>query len=150
MTETTTYEGGCDCGAVRWRARVDLKAGTIRCNCGFCTKTGNWAAHVAPADFELLRGRDALVDYQRGARTTHLCFCGTCGVRSFHHGDAPWMGGAYCMIQLRCLDDQAALAGAPIRWYDGLHDDWERTRDEVAPPPWPAPRGGSTDPTPLA
>ncbi len=131
------YEGGCDCGAVRWRANVDLQAGTIRCNCTYCTKVANWAAFVKPGDFELLAGRDSLVDYRRGARTTDLYFCRTCGVRSFAHGDAPWMGGEYYAIQVRCLDDQDALAGVPIRTFDGRHDDWQRTRDEVAPPSWP-------------
>ena len=35
------------------------------------------------------------------------------------------------------LDDQTLLGGLPIRWFDGRHNNWENTRDEVSPAPWP-------------
>lgn len=138
MTDTPIHEGSCHCGAVRFRVRVDLMAGTTRCNCGICTKTGNWGVHVAPDAFELVSGREALADYRQGAGTTSMHFCRTCGVRPFSHGDAPWMGGEYYSVNVRCLDDQGAVAGVPVRWFDGRHDNWENFRDEVAPPVWPA------------
>lgn len=137
MTDTQIHEGGCHCGAVRIRVRIDLKSGTSRCNCSICTKIGNWGKDVRPADFELLSGHDALADYTQPGGTTNFHFCRTCGVRPFVHGDAPWMGGEYYGINLHCLDDQAALGGLPVRWYDGRHNNWENTRDEVSPAPWP-------------
>src|SRR6201996_3751707 len=36
-----TYEGGCHCGRVRFRIRVDLEQSTVgECNCSICTKKG--------------------------------------------------------------------------------------------------------------
>lgn len=39
IKEMVTYEGGCHCGAVRWRVRVD-KHQALGCNCSICTKKG--------------------------------------------------------------------------------------------------------------
>src|SRR5690349_2445030 len=48
-------EGGCHCGRVRFRARVDLDS-LSQCSCTVCTKKGMLHLPVAPANFELLRG----------------------------------------------------------------------------------------------
>jgi hypothetical protein len=137
MTDKQLLEGGCHCGAVRYRASVDLKAGTTRCNCRICTMSGNWGAFLRPGEFTLTAGHDDLADYRQPGGTTSLHFCRKCGVRPFAHGDAPWMGGEYYSINLNCLDDQSLLGGLPVRWFDGRHDNWENTRDEVSPAPWP-------------
>ena len=52
-------EGGCHCGRVRFRARVDLDL-LSQCNCSICTKKGILHLPIAPEDFELLRGKTAL------------------------------------------------------------------------------------------
>jgi hypothetical protein len=132
MTTNTTkrYSGGCDCGAVRFSVDLDLSAGTTRCNCSFCRKAAQWGAMVKPAAFTLESGRDALSDYQRGARTTHLYFCKHCGVRSFSHGDAPWMGGEYYGINLNCVDG-IEPAGLTVMHFNGRDNDWESPRIEV-------------------
>src|SRR3954469_9034570 len=55
-------EGGCHCGRVRFRARVDLDL-LSQCNCSICTKKGILHLPIAPEDFELLRGKTALTVY---------------------------------------------------------------------------------------
>jgi len=35
MAETTTYTGGCHCGAVRYRVTAKLES-AITCNCSIC------------------------------------------------------------------------------------------------------------------
>jgi hypothetical protein len=52
-----TREGGCHCGRVRFRARIDLEQ-LSQCNCTICTKKGILHFAVAPDDFELLSGKE--------------------------------------------------------------------------------------------
>jgi hypothetical protein len=133
MNDTTfeprTYQGGCVCGAVRYEAVIDFSSGTTRCNCSMCTKASLWSVMIRPEAFKLLAGADNLGDFQRGGKFGHFVFCKTCGVRSFGHGDAPWMGGAYYAVHVNCLDLQdGELAGVEVRHFDGRHDDWSNPR----------------------
>ena len=117
-----THRGSCQCGAVRFEVDFDPSAGTIRCNCTSCTKTGWWSVVVKPAAFRLVAGQDVLGDFSR-SEFSHARFCRTCGVRVFSHGDVPNLGGAYCSVNLNCLDG-AQLTGTPVRYLDGLHNTW--------------------------
>jgi hypothetical protein len=102
MSETKTYEGGCHCGAVRFRVEADLST-VYACNCSICSKMG-WRLAFAPAaQFQLLSGADTLSDYQFHKKRIHHQFCRTCGIRSFTHG--PGKDGApMYSINVRCLD----------------------------------------------
>ena len=126
-----TYRGGCVCGAVRYEAVIDFSAGTSRCNCSICTKASLWSIFVRPDAFKLLTGADDLLDFQRGGKFNHYPFCKHCGVRSFGHGDAPWLGGAYYAVHVNCLElEEGELAGVVVRHFDGRHDRWENPRTE--------------------
>lgn len=117
-----TYHGSCHCGAVRYEIDLDLAAGTTRCNCTYCTKTGWWSASCKPSAFRLLSGGDQLVGTGRNPMVFPTT-CRTCGLIAFGHGDIPEVGGEYYQANVRCLDD-AVLEGVSVHHLDGLHDTW--------------------------
>lgn len=124
------YSGSCHCGKVRYQAELDLTAGTGKCNCTFCTKARNWGVITKPAHFSLLAGEQELTDYSRSP-ALHSLFCKHCGVRVFGRGHIPEIGGDFVSIQVLTLDDVPLeeLLAAPVRYSDGLHDNW------MNPPP---------------
>jgi hypothetical protein len=122
-----TYTGSCHCGQVRFRAQVDLSAGTGRCNCSFCGKTRAWGVTIKPEAFELLAGQDALSDYRFNTKSGRQRFCRTCGVHPFVDGYVEQIGGAFVSINIACLDDMSdeELAALPVRYSDGRADAWQ-------------------------
>ena len=118
-----TYHGSCSCGAVKYEATLDLGAGTFKCNCTSCTKTRFWGAFVKPAAFRTVSGEGDLTTFKRGAEHS---FCRTCGVKAFARLDVPPLGGEVVAVNLGALDDLAPqdLAGAPVQYMDGRHDNW--------------------------
>ncbi len=116
MAEEKTYEGGCHCGAVRYRVALALEQ-VIACNCSICSKTGTLLAFAPASRFELLRGEDALGDYQFGKKRIHHLFCTRCGIRSFTRAKKP-TGEPVVAINVRCLEgvDPDAI---PVKRFDG-------------------------------
>jgi len=125
-----TYTGSCHCGAVRFEADIDLRAGTNKCNCSICTKTRDWNAIIQPDAFRLLVGEDALSDYQFGRKNMHHLFCRHCGVRSFARYAEVIKD--YIGIQLAALDNvDPQVDLSPIRYADGRNNHWEVAPDET-------------------
>lgn len=123
-----TITGACHCGKVRIELDVDLAAGTSRCNCSICGKLRAWTAIVKPQAFRLLAGQDDLSSYEWGAKISKRMFCKHCGVHVFGCGHLEEVGGDYCSVNVAILDfEPAVLATIPIRYFDGLHNDWEST-----------------------
>jgi hypothetical protein len=100
--EAKTYEGGCQCGKVRYRVEFALDK-AMTCNCSRCQKLGTMLAFTPVENFTLVSGEDALTEYQFNKHVIHHYFCATCGVQSFSRGKGP--GGAeMAAINVRCLD----------------------------------------------
>jgi hypothetical protein len=125
-----TYTGACHCGAVRYEVDLDLSEGTGRCNCTYCFKARNWSASTKPEHFRLLTPESGLGRYGEGVN--HHDFCAKCGVRTFSRGDIPEIGGPFVTIQVSTLDATVdELMSGPIRYLDGLHDDWWNVPKEI-------------------
>jgi hypothetical protein len=95
-----TMDGGCHCGAVRFRVAADLDKVT-QCNCSVCTKKGFLHLIVSPEQFTLLRGDDALTNYEFNTRTAKHKFCRICGVHPFY---IPRSDPDKIDVNARCLD----------------------------------------------
>ena len=119
-----TFRGSCHCGALKYEADIDLSAGTSKCNCTYCRKVRSWKAFVKPANFRLLG--EAGVAYHKHAQATAKFHCATCGVQVHETGNADYMGGPFVGVFIGTIDDATPdeLAAAPVRYSDGLHNNW--------------------------
>lgn len=122
--EPLTVEGGCHCGAVRYRARVRHRV-AHECNCSICRMKGYLHVIVAAGDFELLTGADALTTYTFNTGVAKHRFCRTCGVQSFY---VPRSHPDGYSLNLRCLDGDA-VDRFTIEPFDGRN--WETNVERI-------------------
>ena len=115
---TERYEGACHCGRVRFSARGDLAKATV-CNCSMCTKKGFIHLIVAPEDFELVAGAEALLTYEFNTGTAKHRFCKVCGIHPFY---TPRSDPDKVDVNVRCLAGVDVERLAPAR-FDGRN--WE-------------------------
>jgi hypothetical protein len=119
-----TREGGCHCGRVRFRARVDLDR-LSQCNCSICTKKGILHLVTDLADFELVKGRTALTAYTFGTGVAQHTFCSHCGMHAFY---VPRSQPDRITVNARCLDDIDGPSLKPTRFFAGRH--WEEAQQK--------------------
>lgn len=125
MTSEPVHEGGCYCGAVRYRVS-GTPSNTMICHCRSCRRMS--AAPVMPwltfrkEEFELLRGQPAKFC---SSEPVTRCFCATCGTPlSYEHRN----NAATLDLTTCSLDDPNAFAPTHHSW---LSDDltWVRFGD---------------------
>jgi hypothetical protein len=121
-----TYEGGCHCGAVRFRVTVRAHR-ALDCNCSICRMKGFVHVIVPAADFELLRGAEALREYRFGTGVARHTFCGACGIHPFY---TPRSHPDGVDVNARCLDGDA-LERFAIDPFDGRN--WEDNVASIRP-----------------
>jgi hypothetical protein len=119
-----SYEGGCHCGAVRFRVSVDAHE-ALDCNCSICRMKG-FLHLLVPADrFTLLAGAEALTTYTFNTRTAKHTFCKVCGVHPFY---TPRSHPDGVDVNVRCLDGDAP-ARFQVKPFDGQN--WEANVDAI-------------------
>ncbi|MEM7135039.1 MAG: GFA family protein [Myxococcota bacterium] len=126
MTEQAieSTEGGCHCGAVRYRVSFSARR-ALQCNCSICTMKGFLHLIVPEDRFELLSGKEALATYTFGTHTAKHHFCTRCGIHSFYR---PRSHPGHIDINVHCLDDLDADQ-FEISAFDGQH--WEESIDDL-------------------
>ena len=110
MSDRNRYDGGCQCGAVRFEATIDLPRPTVR-NCSRCPRLG-WIMAFTPTDsFTLLRGADSLTEYRFNREVIAHQFCRVCGIEPFARGTPPGAAAEMVAVNVRCIDgvDPASL-----------------------------------------
>ena len=127
-----SFDGGCHCGAVRFR--VQVKTFQISdCNCSICQKKGFLHLIVPPEQFELLQGADALTTYTFNTGIAQHHFCGICGIASFYR---PRSHPDQFDVNARCLDDMPLdrlQQQFEIQPFDGRH--WEQNVHQITAAP---------------
>lgn len=116
-----TLEGGCHCGAVRFRVEVETFEATD-CNCSMCTKKGMLHLIVPPERFTLLSGADALGVYTFNTGIAKHRFCKHCGIHPFY---TPRSHPNDVDVNIRCLDGEVWRRFA-LKPFDGRN--WEQAR----------------------
>ena len=119
LDEPVTYEGGCHCGAVRFRVVVD-KHKADDCNCSICRKKGFLHLIVPPEQFRLLQGADVLTTYTFNTGVAQHTFCRICGIHAFYR---PRSHPDSFDVNVRCLDGDV-LSRFDIVPFDGAN--WEQ------------------------
>ncbi len=102
------WEGGCFCGAVRYRIRGPEKF-VAHDHCSMCRRIAGaayvtWVGVPEPG-FELVRGHDALTTFASSAEATRQ-FCARCGSHLFFRSER-WPGEAH--VTMASLDDPEGL-----------------------------------------
>ena len=118
------HEGGCHCGAVRFRVQVE-KYEAIECNCSMCRRKANLHLIVPLGRFELLRGEENLTTYRFNTGVARHTFCRTCGIHPFY---TPRSHPDQIDVNIRCLDGDV-LERFQIVPFDGRH--WEENVDAI-------------------
>ena len=113
-----SLEGGCHCGAVRFRVSVE-RYEAIECNCSMCRKKAILHLIVPRDRFALLGGEDQLTTYRFNTGVAQHTFCRVCGIHPFY---VPRSHPNDVDVNVRCLDGDAAerFTVAP---FDGAN--WE-------------------------
>jgi len=124
------HEGGCVCGAVRYRVK-DQPVRNSACHCTFCQRrTGSafgLGAYYKQKDVELLKGELRTYEHRsdESGRWLRFQFCTNCGTQVTWTAEAlPGMRA----IGVGTLDDPKAIEITRFGWYRSAHR-W------IAPPP---------------
>jgi len=103
---------------VRFRVTADL-SGVTYCNCSICAKKGFLHLIVAPGQFVLISGKDALTTYRFNTGVAQHTFCATCGIHPFY---VPRSDPDKIDVNVRCLDG-VDIAALEVKEFDGRN--WE-------------------------
>ncbi|HKU64350.1 MAG TPA: GFA family protein [Rhizomicrobium sp.] len=117
------YEGGCLCGAVRWKLEARPLA-VNACHCADCKKTTG-ATHVVMliASNEAFSYTGEIDIYRKRAdsgRELDIKRCATCGTRMFHHNLA---SNALVFIAAGTLDDPSWAIPTSHIWVEKASPD---------------------------
>lgn len=119
-------QGGCHCGAVRFKVLVPDEVEAVACNCSICRRVDFLHLIVTIDQFRLLMGEDKLTTYSFNTRTAKHLFCSACGVKSFY---VPRSHPEGFSVNVHCLDE-GAVKVAKIVPFDG--ERWEEARARMA------------------
>jgi hypothetical protein len=111
------WEGGCHCGAVRFRVQLSDGLRTARrCSCSYCRMRGAVALSAPLDGITILAGEDRLGEYRFNTGTAKHHFCSVCGIYTHHQRRSnPNEYG----INAACLDGVSPFDFAELPVFDG-------------------------------
>lgn len=124
---TEILEGGCLCGAVRYRAEAEETLHYL-CHCSDCRRYGGGPYHaaivVAASALEISGEPRVYTCRADSGRTIARYFCGDCGGHLF---TSPWPEATRFSVKAGTLDDPSQFQPA--------HQIWRQSRQAWAHPP---------------
>lgn len=113
---TTTYNGSCHCGAVKFRIDAVFTEATT-CDCSLCVKRNAVMVKVPERALTILAGEEMLTLYQWNMRIARHYFCRHCGIYVFHRKrSAPDHFG----VNVFCLEG-FDVSSVPVRATEGAN-----------------------------
>jgi hypothetical protein len=113
------HRASCHCGAVV--LELDLPDGIVdprRCDCSMCRRRGAIVASVPLASITLVKGEEALQQYQFNTKTAKHYFCKHCGIYTHHQRRSNPSQYGY---NVGCLEGVNPYDLGPVKTYDGVH-----------------------------
>jgi hypothetical protein len=114
---TTTFKGGCHCGALRVTFASELPAADLpvrECQCTFCRHHGARNTSDPQGRVHIVAEAAALVRYRFGLRTADFFVCNRCGVYI-----ACVLDDAFASVNTRVLDGDWEHRPATPRDFEG-------------------------------
>ena len=106
-----SMEGGCHCGALRFRFETDkppVALAVRACGCGFCRRHGMRATSDPDGRIAFrVKEPETLLRYRFGLATADYLLCRGCGV--YIGAVMPDPAGDRAIINVNCLDQPAAF-----------------------------------------
>ena len=113
------WEGGCHCGAVRFRVRLTNGLRTaLRCNCSLCRMRGAVVLFAPLEALTILSGEDKLGTYRFNTGAAEHRFCTVCGIYTHHQRR---LDPTQYAINAACLDGLSPFDFAEVPVLDGIH-----------------------------
>ena len=113
------YLGSCHCGDVQFSVEAPEVIEADLCNCSVCKKSGYLHLIVPNSRFELLAGKDKLLEYRFNAKIAKHYFCSRCGIKPFY---IPRSNPDGVDVNIHCLD--TPIKQINISDFDGQN--WEQ------------------------
>lgn len=126
-TSFVAHQGGCHCGAIKFKVQAPAEIDAVECNCSICARTAYLHLMVPKARFELISGADALTTYTFNTRVAQHYFCRHCGIKSFY---VPRSHPDGYSVNVRCLE-RTHITRVNVTFFDGQH--WEEAIGSLAP-----------------
>jgi hypothetical protein len=126
------------CGVCKFEAELDLTEPTGKCNCSLCAKSRYWGTRCKPEQFKFTSDagsqEELMTVYIHKNPGIRRLICKKCGVCPFMTVNIPQTGGEMVSINIACLDDfePEEWAKLPVRYMDGLKDNWMNEPAETA------------------
>ena len=120
------HHGGCHCGAVAFEVDAPAAIEVTECNCSVCAMTGYLHLIVPKAQFRLVRGAEAIIEYRFNTGAARHLFCRHCGIKSFY---VPRSHPEGISVHARCLK-AGTVTAMTVTPFDGRN--WEAARPTLA------------------
>ena len=110
------YQGGCQCGRVKFEVEGDIGS-VMSCNCSICQRKGSLMWFVPRGALHLLTPDENAATYLFNKHRIRHRFCTTCGIHPYGEATAP-SGEPMAAINIRCIEG-IDLQAYPVTQFDG-------------------------------